>query len=343
MIFWDNTIKRNGKTQCLFICNKCKLNFFLDKTDLKRKKSSFCGKCYKKSQEHKDNLLKSLNNKPTIKKLCQCGSDFNTKNSRKKFCSEKCRQVFIKKKSSKKKKICDCGNTFYYIKGFSKNFCSPNCPKKITIFFCLGCNIQITERTKEFEKRKYFYCMDCYLKSPEKVQVSKENAKKRRTYDGRENPNYKGGLIKLECPCGLHFEIYPARKNTAKYCSTKCKKKYSISKAKYFEYKEYKLRSSWELAFAQYLDNKGYIWIYEPESFGTAHGFYTPDFWVNELNCYFEIKGYFRDKDAEEKFKEFSKNHNIILANKEYLLSLGFIRIKSGPRKGQLCPPVAQP
>ena len=133
-------------------------------------------------------------------------------------------------------------------------------------------------------------------------------------------------------------EVYPARKNTAKYCSRKCKHKYSVSKTYIYEYKGLKLRCSYELAFAQYLDAKGYTWTHETEAFETSHEFYTPDFWVNELNSYVEVKGYFR-KDAKLKFDEFRRAMRGFRLDKPYLLSLGFTMVKSGPQKGQLlCP-----
>ncbi len=184
----------------------------------------------------------------------------------------------------------------------------------------------------------YNMCNNCYQDSDDRKSAAKKCVENRPNYDGKNNPHYKGGPIRLECLCGSSFEVFLARKNTAKYCSRKCKKKYSISISKTYKYKGFNMRSSWEIAFAQYLDSKGYDWNHEPEAFETSYGFYTPDFWVKELNSYVEVKGFFR-KDAKQKFDEFKQTHNIVLANKEYFESLGFIRIKSGPKKGQfICP-----
>ena len=206
---------------------------------------------------------------------------------------------------------------------------------KNKIRICICCSTPI------YKQNKYNYCQSCYFKSEENKEVHKQIVQNRPNYEGQNNPHYKGGKIKKSCFCGIEFEVFPARKDTAKYCSRTCKKKYSISKIRTYNYKDIKLRSSWELAFAQYLDSKGYTWKHEPETFQTLHGFYTPDFWVEELGSYVEVKGYFR-KDAKQKFDDFSKTHPIILADKEYLLNLGFIKIKSGVKKGQLCPPAAQ-
>ena len=205
--------------------------------------------------------------------------------------------------------------------------------------YCKECNVIISKRNK------YDYCRSCYNNSPEIKKVSEKIVNNRPSYDGESNPNYRGKK-EFVCPCEKHFfrRVSPSQEGTRfhTYCSTKCKKKYSISKIKMFEYKELKLRSSWELAFAQYLDSMNYTWDYEPESFDTSHGFYTPDFWVKELNSYIEVKGYFRDQNAKDKFEEFSKTHSAILADLNYFKSLGYVKITSGPRKGQLCPPAAQ-
>ena len=185
-------------------------------------------------------------------------------------------------------------------------------------------------------RNKYDYCRTCYNKSPEIKIVSRKIINNRPNFNGKNNPHYKGGLIKKICLCGKGFEVFPVRKDTAKYCSTKCKKKYSVSKQLQIAYKDIKFRSSWEVAMAKYLDHMGYNWDYEPEAFETSVGFYIPDFWVKELNIYIEVKGFFRD-DSKIKFEEFSTTHPAVLANLEYFKSLGFERVKSGPLKGQLC------
>lgn len=337
MIFWDNQIRVKNTFRCLFVCDMCHINIYVDKNDLRRRKSPYCKGCYKKSEQYKLEKQKSLNNRPIIQKICACGKLFKVQNPRKTFCSEKCQNESYYKNKPKRKpaeKQCDCGKSFVPTMKM-KVYCSPECPKRETTFNCLGCGLHITERIPDFERSKHLYCFDCFSKSPEKSASMTMNAKNRRSYAGEENPNFKG-FVKKMCVCGNNFEVTPARKNTAKYCSLECKNKYSVSISKCVEYKGIKMRSSWEISYAQYLDIKGYIWKYEPESFKMLHGFYTPDFWVEELNSYVEVKGYFRDQISRDKFEEFSKSYPVILADKEYLLSLGFIRIKSGPQKNQL-------
>lgn len=93
------------------------------------------------------------------------------------------------------------------------------------------------------------------------------------------------------------------------------------------------MRSFWEIQVAKYLDSKEYTWEYEPEAFPIKYvfdninkdGTYRPDFYIKELDEYWEIKGWWRD-DAKEKFMAFNtqyQNLNIKLYQKEELEKLG--------------------
>lgn len=50
-------------------------------------------------------------------------------------------------------------------------------------------------------------------------------------------------------------------------------------------YKQYKMRSRLEAAFAGWLDQNGAKWEYEPCAFGSSHGQYLPDFRLLEVQC----------------------------------------------------------
>jgi hypothetical protein len=85
------------------------------------------------------------------------------------------------------------------------------------------------------------------------------------------------------------------------------------------------MRSSWEVAFAEWLTENNYTWQYESQTFPLSNSTYTPDFYVKEVNTYFEIKGWLR-KDAKEKinlFKKLYPNHNLIILYKEHLIAIG--------------------
>lgn len=76
------------------------------------------------------------------------------------------------------------------------------------------------------------------------------------------------------------------------------------------------VRSSYEEAVVGFLDAAKYQWKFEPQAFDIAYqyrgvpfvGTYRPDFYVEELGCYLEVKGYWRD-DARAKFEAFKAGY----------------------------------
>jgi len=83
------------------------------------------------------------------------------------------------------------------------------------------------------------------------------------------------------------------------------------------------MRSSYEIAYAKYLDKKGIKWLYEPKAFDLGRTTYRPDFYLPETDKYIEIKGWITDK-AKKKMNKFKNrypkiNFNI-LTKKELLI-----------------------
>jgi len=69
------------------------------------------------------------------------------------------------------------------------------------------------------------------------------------------------------------------------------------------------LRSTYELAYAKYLDKKRILWKYEYKRFKLSNGTtYCPDFYLIKKNKYVEIKGYMR-QNALRKIKLFKKEY----------------------------------
>lgn len=70
-----------------------------------------------------------------------------------------------------------------------------------------------------------------------------------------------------------------------------------------------KMRSSWEIQYAEHLNSLGIIWQYEPRSFllSTGHR-YFPDFYLPELNEWHEIKGWM-SPESQEKIDLFQKEY----------------------------------
>lgn len=76
------------------------------------------------------------------------------------------------------------------------------------------------------------------------------------------------------------------------------------------------LRSSYELAYAKYLDQHNILWYYEPISFvmiiNGKDTSYTPDFYLPETNKFIEIKGWMR-LEAELKIQKFYEKYSYYL------------------------------
>lgn len=98
-------------------------------------------------------------------------------------------------------------------------------------------------------------------------------------------------------------------------------------KGKRIYYKDICFRSSWEVAYAKYLDFNNIIWQYEPKAFDLGNTTYRPDFYLPETNEYVEIKGWWSDKfDSKiKKFKKLYNNINLIIYEKGALNFLGIL------------------
>lgn len=93
-----------------------------------------------------------------------------------------------------------------------------------------------------------------------------------------------------------------------------------IGRVKIFEYKGFRLKGSWELKTATWLDDQNITWEYEagPQSYlweGRDH-LYFPDFYLPDLNTYLEVKGYKTERD-EAKWSQF--NGNLIIVDKKVI------------------------
>jgi len=101
-----------------------------------------------------------------------------------------------------------------------------------------------------------------------------------------------------------------------------------LSNIKPIKYKSTLMRSSWEVAYAKYLDKNKIKWLYESKTFDLGSTTYTPDFYLPDSDTYVEIKGWWRD-DAKKKFKMFQKKYcsmNIILLMQKELKKLKVIK-----------------
>ena len=85
------------------------------------------------------------------------------------------------------------------------------------------------------------------------------------------------------------------------------------------------MRSSWEVAYAKFLDSHGWEWQYEPKAFDLGDSTYTPDFYLPLMDAYVEIKGYLTraNKFKIDRFRELYPNVGWKLLEKSGLESLG--------------------
>lgn len=80
-------------------------------------------------------------------------------------------------------------------------------------------------------------------------------------------------------------------------------------------YKGYRFRSRLEARWAVFLDALGAQWSYEHEGFDLNGTWYLPDFWVDDWDCWIEVKG--KDASDEERRKcallARASNKNVLL------------------------------
>jgi len=83
------------------------------------------------------------------------------------------------------------------------------------------------------------------------------------------------------------------------------------------------LRSSYELAYAKYLDENNIPWLYEIKTFDLYDTTYTPDFFLPVTEQFIEIKGYMRPK-AQDKINKFL---NMYVCNFQILYKADLVKL----------------
>jgi len=146
----------------------------------------------------------------------------------------------------------------------------------------------------------------------------------------KNHPAYKGGITFKKYYCidckikEITYSNWHIGRLRCKSCGTKASwkrgnRKYRnyngknnphfgkpASHSKWIKYKGILMRSSWEVAYAKYLDKQQIKWQYEPKTFDLGEITYTPDFYLSNSDTYIEIKGFWRD-NAKNKFRLFKK------------------------------------
>lgn len=79
-------------------------------------------------------------------------------------------------------------------------------------------------------------------------------------------------------------------------------------RGRWIEYRGIKFRSSYEVRFAKAMDARGWTWIYEPKRFNLGTCTYLPDFFVDKLKSYVEVKGWM-DPQSKKRINLFREMH----------------------------------
>jgi len=189
---------------------------------------------------------------------------------------------------------------------------------------CIDCNkIVSTKKTKR--------CRHCNGKIISKKLknhlVSKDSRQKisitriiSKIAKGKNNPAYKDGITFkkhscIKCNKAISLNNFYYGKRRCRSCSKTGKNSPRYGKiathGKGVYYKKFWMRSSWEVAYAKYLDLKNIKWSYESKTFDLGDCTYTPDFYLSDTDEYIEIKGYWRD-NSKKKFRLFKEKYKKI-------------------------------
>jgi len=141
----------------------------------------------------------------------------------------------------------------------------------------------------------------------------------KRIHIGQNNPNYKHGKYCINntyycliCKTKITYQINMS--GLCKHCAWirrfKNPKNHPMygksANWKRIKYQGIWMCSTWEVAYAKYLDKKKIKWLYESKTFDLGETTYTPDFYLPESDTYVEIKGWTR-KDFIKKLRKFKK------------------------------------
>lgn len=140
-------------------------------------------------------------------------------------------------------------------------------------------------------------------------EATKKKMSKNTHQFGKKNPMYGKKLSKAS-----REKISKANSGENNYWYGK-----SPSHGKREYYKGICMRSSWEVNIAKWLDKQNWGWLYEPKRFILKNKTYLPDFYLPDLNVYWEIKGWFHERHQEtvRQFRELYPYEKLVVITKE--------------------------
>jgi transcription elongation factor Elf1 len=205
-------------------------------------------------------------------------------------------------------------------------------------FKCVKCKHDyqaslIFERDKKYPWNCKSCAISCEWSDPEyrKVHVD-ELTKANSTPEARlrrsllSKSNWKNDNIRQQMLTNRDRKLAAAKGKATRYANLLSgKSTYRVSHGKRVLVNGTYMRSTYEARFAVLLDSMGIEWKYEPKHFSVLkEKTYLPDFYIPNVDAYFEIKGWWRD-DAKEKFDAFVNDYPHVkyaIVNKDVLESL---------------------
>jgi hypothetical protein len=88
------------------------------------------------------------------------------------------------------------------------------------------------------------------------------------------------------------------------------------------------MRSTWEVKFAQWLDQNGLSWDYEPNFFRVLSGKrYAPDFYVPDHGAFYEIKGWMDERSTQKitAFRQEYPEYPLVVLGRPELKNYGVV------------------
>lgn len=139
--------------------------------------------------------------------------------------------------------------------------------------------------------------------------------------------------VNLECECGRYFisTAENLRRNPDASCDICFRLKGALKSNKIVVEKHWATgkdvycQGGYEHKVVCYLNLNQINYIWQPTTFRTSYGNYTPDFFWVDKGVFVEIKGYFREL-ARNKFDECSKIVDIVLWDASVLKLMGILK-----------------
>lgn len=197
-----------------------------------------------------------------------------------------------------------CSNKFVVIPSDPKKFCSSKCAaikNNIGKIKSEETRLKISKALsgKKYPERQGIKLVDFVCQNPECKKIFKSSSWKK--------PKY--------CSNACAILVIGRKPTSAKAARAKSGIRLDIDEKTYFY-------SRWEANYARILNLKKIKWIHQPKRFKLVNHFYTPDFYLPDINTYVEIKNFLSDYslNRDREFRRlYPKEKLKMILKKDYL------------------------